>query len=302
MRNLIVKLVSNLAVIFLVFLASRIVLRSLPGDPLAALLEETGSQVDEAFFREIYSLGDPFFVALWNDVRAVTQGSFGVSLVSGEPIRSMLPDPLMRTLELSVATFFLSLILSLVLGLLAVRFRAMDRVCSFLGMTFAATPLVWIVPLFMIAFCFYLPIFDLDETIVLPAIVLAVSISSLWSRWIRDRVREQLTEGGSNSLESGARARGVPEWKILWKYGFRPVAGPLVAHFGTQFGFILTGSLVMENLFHRPGLGHLFIKAVLSRDYPVVEASILLSATFCIFGTSLGDSMRGWLDPREEKI
>ena len=135
----------------------------------------------------------------------------------------------------------------------------------------------------IVLFAVWIPIFPLGESVILPSITLSLGLAGVWSRLIRNRVRDSLAFGPATS----ARARGLPEWRITLKYGLGPVSGLLVAYLGSQFGILLGGAFVTEIIFDWRGLGSLWVSAVLRRDYPVVEA-----ATFVAASTILLES--GW--------
>ncbi len=109
-------------------------------------------------------------------------------------------------------------------------------------------------------------------------------------------MREVLENGSAQ----GARARGLPEWKILVKYGLAPASGSMIAYLGTQTGALLAGTFVTETIFNWPGMGTLMVDAVLIRDYPIVEITAFVTASFCVCGTLLGDLLRLRVDPRRE--
>ena len=123
---------------------------------------------------------------------------------------------------------------------------------------------------------------------------LALVFSGLWCRLIRSRVRETLQFGAAQ----GARARGIPEWKVTLKYGLAPASGALLAFLGTQAGGLLAGAFVVETIFDWPGMGSLLIESVLRRDYPVVEGAVFLAAFASLAGSALGDWLQASLDPR----
>ena len=139
-----------------------------------------------------------------------------------------------------------------------------------------------------------IPIFPAGNSIFLPALALAFGFSGIWARLIRQRVRETLEHGAA----PGARARGIPEWKVILKYGLAPASGALIAYLGTQFGALLGGTFVTEVIFDWPGMGLLLVDGVLHRDYPVVEATAFVGATVALLGNALGDWAQSKVDPR----
>ena len=143
-----------------------------------------------------------------------------------------------------------------------------------------------------------LPLFPVSGGLALPALTLSIPFSGLWSRLIRERVSETLRLGAA----PGARARGIPEWRVVIKYGLAPASGSLLAYLGTQFGALLGGAFVTEAIFDWPGLGSLLVDSVLRRDYPLVEAAVFAAAAASLLGSLFGDWAQTWIDPRRRSV
>lgn len=298
---MILRAFSLLLTLVVLFVASRYLIRTLPGDPFETILSETGTRIDPQLLREELGLDRPFLNALGTDVAQIIHGNWGLSLHSRQPILQELLPHFLATLELSALAMALGLTISLILGLSAnttthPKFRLWsDRACSQIGAIAIALPTPWVGPILIYVFAVLTPVAPVQGGLILPAIALSLGFVGFWSRWIRDRVHETLKIGSA----PGARARGVPEWKVLLKYGLAPSSGPMLAFLGTQAGSLLTGAFVTEAVFNRTGMGTWFIDAVLSRDYPVVEASVLVGGITCLLGTAIGDWMQWKIDPRK---
>lgn len=285
----------TLLLLLLVFASTRFLIRALPGDPLETLLAESGSSIPREHLAEQLGLNRPFLSSLWMDLKNWLHGDWGISLLSREPIAPLLKYRLLRTLVLTLYSLGLGLPVSIFLGLRAATRPCgwADRFCDLFGSFTAALPTPWIGPMLMILFAVWIPLVPIGAHWALPTMTLAVIFSGFWSRLIRVRVRDSLKHGSSQ----GARARGIPEWKVLLKYGLAPVAGPLLGYLGTQFGSWMAGAFVTEVIFNWKGMGMLLIEAVLRRDYPVVEAATFVSAAICILSNRFGD----WMQRRFER-
>ncbi len=296
MPHFIARLLTSLVLILLIFCASRGLVRALPGDPLETLLAESGTTIPAAELRIEMGLDRPFLEALMGDLERFAHGDLGKSLFSHEPVTQLLARRMVRTVQLTTLAFLFALTLSLSIGLVAAAHpgRKMDRFCTFYGALTAAFPTPWLGPLLLITFTAWIPIFPTGQNIFLPSLTLSIAFSGLWSRLIRERVRETLTLGAA----PGARARGLPEATVVIKYGLWPCSGALLAYLGTQFGALLAGAIVTEVIFDWRGMGSLFIEAVLKRDYPVIEAATFVSAAASFGGSMLGDWAQSWVDPR----
>ncbi|MCM2323542.1 MAG: ABC transporter permease [Oligoflexia bacterium] len=296
MRTVLSRTLTTVLLLATIFVASRAMVRALPGDPLETLVAESGTTIPIEELRRELSLDRPFLPALAEDVRRFSQGDFGTSLFSKKPVAPLLARSFNKTLQLALFALVLATLLAVPLGLLAAATPGgkADRACSWYGGLSAALPMPWLGPLLLVAFAVWLPIFPAGGHIALPALALAITVSGLWARLIRERVRETLQRGAA----PGARARGVPEWRVLVKYGLAPASGSLLAYFGTQVGGMLAGAFIVESVFDWDGLGSLLIDAVLRRDYPVIEAGTFLTAACSLIGTQLGDWLQFRFDPR----
>jgi peptide/nickel transport system permease protein len=289
-----------LLTVLAVFAGTRALVRWLPGDPLDTVVAETGSSLPREELRHELGLDRPFLAALAIDARKAARGDLGVSLFSRQPIGPLLGIRLGKTLELTLLALALGVAVSIGLGLAAAGGlpgapgRLADRLCTWNGALAAALPTPWIGPMLAYALAVRIPLFPLGGHVALPALTLALGFGGLWSRLIRERVRETLRLGSA----PGARARGLPEWKVVLKHGLAPAAGPLVAYLGTQFGALMAGAFVTEVIFDWPGMGSLLIDSVLRRDYPVIEAAVFVAASCSVLGTWLGDLGQDRLDPK----
>ncbi|MGK5082913.1 ABC transporter permease [Bdellovibrionota bacterium FG-1] len=290
------RLLWALAILLIIFASTRALIRALPGDPLETLITESGTTLSVEELRADLGLDRPFLPALAHDLSRAIQGDFGISLLSREPVAPLISKRLIKTFELTSLALVLTLLISIPLGLAAAtKPRGFwDRVCDFHGALTAALPTPWLGPILLILFAVKFPIFPAGQSVALPALTLALSFSGLWARLIRERVRDTLVRGSAD----GARARGLPEWKVLLKYGLAPTSGSLLAYLGTQWGVLLAGAFVTEVLFDWPGMGSLLVESVLKRDYPIVESATFVAAAASFFGTWAGDWAQSFVDPR----
>jgi peptide/nickel transport system permease protein len=301
------RLASFLFILLTVFVCSRAIVRSLPGDPVSTMLAETGTSIPPEALRKELHLDRPFFPAMVEDAQAALHGDLGRSLLSKEPVAPLLGERFLRSLWLTLFSVALGLAFSVTVGVLAASrdhgassrahraaARFCDRLCTGFGALAAAMPATWLGPILIWVLAVLIPLFPLGDHVALPALSLAFSFAGLWCRLVRERVRESLHTGAAR----GARARGIAEWKVLLKYGLVPVSGPLLAYLGTQVGAFLSTGFVTEVIFDYPGMGSLLVDAVLSRDYPIVEAAIFVGSLLALGGTWLGDWAQTRVDPR----
>lgn len=286
-----------------VFTLSRALVRALPGDPIQTLIEETGTQVATDELRARLGLDKPFFTSVAYDLSRALHGDLGRSVLSGAPVAPELAKRFTATLKLAFSALILGLTVSLILGVSACAYpgsslaAVCDKVCSVYGAFSAALPTAWTGPILLYFLAVAIPIFPLGGHIALPTLTISVSMAGVWSRLVRAQVRESLGRGGMFGPAASARARGVSEWVIALKYGLAPASGPLLAFLGTQGGALLGGAFISEIVFDWPGIGSYLVEAVLARDYPIVEAAIVVTASAALAGTALGDFAHDLVSP-----
>jgi ABC-type dipeptide/oligopeptide/nickel transport system permease component len=297
-KSFLLRLFSILILVLAIFLGSRALVRALPGDPIDTLIAESGTAISRDALVKEMGLDRPFFPAAFEDLKKALHGDLGTSLINKQPVLPLLITRFLRTFELAVTAFFLALLISLFIGINAANSPGsrIDSFCSWLGALSASLPTPWLGPMLIILFAIWIPIFPLGESLPLPALTLAFGLCGFWARLIRSRVRETLQLASAQA----ARGRGLPEWKVLVKYGLAPASGLLLAYFGTQFGALLAGAFITEVIFSWRGMGSLLVTSVLRRDYPIVEAAVFVTASCAIVGTALGDWARSLLEKREE--
>lgn len=263
--------------IFLVsWFASQLV-RMLPGDPIEFLLSEglvpaTREQLSAHFSQSgLFHWGNSFF--------------------SNEPTADLVWKALAKSLILGAVGMSMTAGFCLSIGIFAAYDRRTrwvrwcDSFCTALGTLTAAIPSPWLGPLLMWTLGIRLGWFELSGDWKLPSLCLALVASGFWVRFVRDQVRESLKSGSA----SGARARGVPEWRVLFVHGFFPASPAILAYFGSQVGAVLSGLYVIEIIFDWPGLGQLLTLSVLRRDYPVIQGALVVSSALCLLGTAIGN-------------
>ncbi len=300
---MIVRVFSFLLLLLIVFASARAMIRWLPGDPLETLMAESGTTASREVLRSELGLNRPYGEALFQDLKNGFHGDFGHSLFTRQPLAPELAKRFKKTMLLAFTALGLGLFFSLGLGLLAARTlydstlvtRAANQICTLHGALAAAMPTPWLGPILIDLFAVKIKIFPLGDALALPSLTLALGLSGFWSRLIRERVRESLKFGSAQ----GARARGIPEWKVMIKYGLAPVSGSLLAYLGTQIGALLGGAFLVEVIFDWPGMGSLLVDSVLRRDYPVVEMTVFLGAAVSLAGTALGDWAQTWIESKK---
>ncbi len=272
----------TLLLILLVFVSSRMLLRSLPGDPLETLIAETGTSLPREVLRHELGLDLPFWPSLAHDLK----NGLGKSITTGDPVLPTLLSRLINTILLSSSAMLAALAVALPVALLGAGQRA-ARIAVIL-------PTTWTGPLLLYLFGVLIPWVEVQGSSVLACLTLAIPLTGGWVRLIGMRVREETREPHFRT----ALGKGLSRPRALLKHALAPAAGALLAVLGTQWGALLGGTFIVETIFDLEGLGTTWIRAVLQRDYPMVEGATFIGASTCLLGVAMGDWLQSWWDPR----
>ncbi|WP_123347852.1 MULTISPECIES: glutathione ABC transporter permease GsiC [unclassified Enterobacter] len=280
MLNYIVKrLLGLIPTLLLVAVLVFLFVHMLPGDParLIAGPEADGQVV--ALVREQLGLDRPLYIQFWDYMTSVVQGDFGTSMVSRRPVVDEIASRFMPTLWLTVWSMLWAMLFGLAAGIAAAvwRNRWPDRLGMMLAITGISFPAFALGMLLMQIFSVelgWLPTVGADtwQHYILPSLTLGAAVAAVMARFTRASFVEVLNEDYMRT----ARAKGVSETWVVLKHGLRNAMIPVITMMGLQFGFLLGGSIVVEKVFNWPGLGRLLVDSVEMRDYPVIQAEVLL--------------------------
>jgi peptide/nickel transport system permease protein len=288
-------------VIFGVVTVTFFVLRLTAGDP-ARLMNPPGTP--ERIVQNVRAeLGTdrPLFAQYVEYLKGLLRGDLGVSFHGSQPVREEVMRALPNTVVLGALAILFSSILGTVLGIAAALRPngALDRAVLVFVSLGLATPNFWLAVVLVLIFTFqlgWLPAIDMTgpTSFVLPVATLSVTLTPILIRTVRQSFLETLGE----DFIRAARARGIPERRVLLVHGLKVAALPLVTLVGLQAGFVLAGSYVVEFIFNWPGLGKLTLDAVASRDFPVIQGGVLVAAGAFVVVNFLVDLLYAALDPR----
>ena len=308
-RYILARVIQAIPVLLIASVAVFFVLRLVPGDPASALAGENASQerVDE--IRKDLGLEGPVAVQYVHWLRRVATGDLGTSVLNGLAVRRLIGLAARPTIELALVAYPLALAIGIPLGAAA---GARPRSRWDLAAT-AYTTLAIGVPGFLTAIVMlwvfaieldWLPasgyVSLLDDPVqaalhlAMPAATLAVGLSAVLARYTRTAVSQALTQDYIRT----ARAKGLPERAVVMRHALRAALVPVVTVAALQVGQLLSGAVVVEQVFTRPGMGRLMVGAITGRDYPVVQGGLLvLVATFVLVNLA-ADILAGIADPR----
>lgn len=273
------RLLGLIPTLFIVAVLVFLFVHLLPGDPARLIAgPEADAQVIE-MVRSQLGLDKPLWSQFFSYMGNVLQGDFGTSLVSRRPVSEEIASRFMPTLWLTIASMVWAVLFGLAAGVIAAvwRNRWPDRLSMTLAVSGISFPAFALGMLLMQVFSVelgWLPTVGADswQHYILPSITLGAAVSAVMARFTRASFVDVL---GEDYIRT-ARAKGVSERWVVMKHALRNAMIPVVTMMGLQFGFLLGGSIVVEKVFNWPGLGRLLVDSVEMRDYPVIQAEVLL--------------------------
>ncbi|MEM6427792.1 MAG: ABC transporter permease [Deinococcota bacterium] len=287
-----------IGVSFLVFAAMYII----PGDAVDSMLAETGASAEDlARLRAQLGLDDPFWVQYGRFLSTMARGDLGTSLVNGRSVAEQVRTQLPATIELTLAALAVAVVLGLPLGILAAVKRGtwLDGLSMVIALVGVSMPNFWLGLLFIMLFSLRLGWFPVAGTggldhLVLPALTLGLSGTAVIARVSRSSLLEVL----SRDYMRTAKAKGLPPQRVINKHALRNALSTVLTLVGLQFGALLGGSVVVETVFGRQGIGFLTANAIQRGDFPLVQATVLLAALSFVIVNLLIDISYSLLDPR----
>jgi len=287
-------------VVTLVFL----LVRMLPGDPVDIMLGDRASPEDRAALRETLGLDRPMGEQYVTFLGNVTDGSLGTSFRRRDTtVASRIGEVFPATVLLAVCSLLVAWGVAVPLGSIAAvrRGSAWDKGASTVAVLGLAIPTIWLGPLLILLFGVelrWLPLPGDDaagaEALVLPSVTLGAALAAILTRQTRASMIDVLSE----QYVLAARARGVPRHRVVLKHALRNALLPVLTVGAVQLGALLSGTVIAEKIFERPGLGALFLQAVFDRDFPVVQGCVLVFAAIYVLVNLAVDLAYGAIDPR----
>jgi len=303
------RILAAVPVLFVVALLVFLLLRLTPGDPAAIIAGDMATPEQLARIREALGLTEPLHVQFVTWIGRLLSGDLGTSLISNTPVLTLISQRLEPTLSLAIVTMLLTILLAVPMGVIA-AWRHGSMVDNFV---MATSVLGFSVPVFVIGYILiqifaietrFLPVqgfkplgdgvVPFARHIVLPACTLATIYIALIARMTRASMLDVLGEDYVRT----ARAKGLSERTVLFRHALRNAAVPILTVIGTGFALMISGVVVTESVFNLPGLGRLTVDAILARDYPVIQALILLTSGIYVMINLIIDLSYAFLDPR----
>lgn len=297
MSRLISALFVILGVSCLVFLLIHLV----PGDPVELMLGESARPADREALRHALGLDQPVFAQLFNYLSNLVQFDLGTSIHQRQPISELLSARIPATVQLALVSLTVAIVIAVPLGYIAAvkRGSSWDHIAMGFSLFGVSIPNFWMGPLLILVFSLWLGWFPVSgkdglSSLVLPALTLGTAMAAILARMVRSTLLEVL---GEDYIRT-ARAKGLSEFQVIWKHGLRNAMLPVITLIGLQLGTLLGGAVITETVFSWPGIGQLTIESIQKRDYPVVQACILLVSLSYVVVNVLTDIVYAAIDPR----
>lgn len=302
-----------------------LVMHIAPGDPVEMYLQRhrqgfaTGRPFDpklEQAIRHRYGLDRPIPIQYVVWLRAVGQGDFGESFQYHKPVSSLIAERLPYTLQLTVLALLLGAFIGIAIGIISAvkQYSALDKTVTLSSLLVYSIPEFWLAVMLILLFGVTLRWLPLSQTrsldyllmstagkiadrlwhLVLPVTVLALGSAAGTARYMRNELLGVLNE----EYVIAARARGLPETRVVLRHALRNALVPIVTIYGMELPFLVGGAAVVEKIFAWPGMGALAVDAVSARDYPVIMATSMMAALLVVAGNLLADVMYAVVDPR----
>ena len=289
-------------VLFGVMLAVFSMLFLVPGDPVKIMLAEFVTTPDQiAQMRAQLHLDEPLLQQYGRFVAGALRGDLGTSIRSRRPVATEIGENVASTGGLALASMAVAVAIGVPLGLLAALFRNswLDVGSMVVALLGVSMPSFWLGLLLIFAFSLQLAWFpatgggDLVH-LVLPSITLGTIASAIIARLTRSSMLEVL---GQDYVRT-ARAKGLGAWSVVARHALKNALIPIITIFGLQFGNLLAGAVIVETVFGRPGLGRLIVGGILTKDFPLVQGTVLFVATAYVMINVLVDVAYAFADPR----
>jgi len=297
-RRLLQMIPITLGILTLIFSLIHLI----PGDPAIQIAGEGARPEDVQSIRKALGLDEPLWKQYVTYLTNLAKGDLGRSFRTNESVAKEIAARYPATIQLAMGSMFIALLVAFPLGIVSAIYRNswIDNVARFFALVGVSMPSFWFGPLLIIAFAINHPWFPVSgreggwRSIVLPSVTMGLALSAILTRMIRVSLAEELNQ----LYVTTAIAKGVTRSKAIFRHALKNALIPVITILALQFGSLLTGAIITEQIFSWPGLGRLLIQSITTRDYPQVQASILVIALTYIMVNFLSDLLYGVVDPR----
>lgn len=308
-RYILQRLIGMIVVMFLVVTIVFVIVRVTPGDPAAVMLGPEATQADIAQLRTQLGLDKALIVQYFYYLGQLIQGDLGQSIFLNQPVLSALADRAEPTFFLTLFAITIACVIALPIGIYAAYRRGsfIDQAATTIAMFAASIPSFWLGLILMQLFAVRFGLFPVsgyggpDATFIdrmwhlsLPAVALGLVSSALILRFTRASMLDVLNDDYVRT----ARAKGLNEKRVILKHALKNALIPIMTVIGLTIAVLISGAVVTETVFSLPGIGNLVVSAVLRRDYPVIQGTLLVIAAIYVLINFIIDMLYLLVDPR----
>ncbi len=305
------RIIMVIPVLFMVSVAVFLLVHLIPGDPIDYMFSqsELPNREMRAEIEKKLGLDKPLYLQYMNWIGKILRGDFGESINYGRSNFDLILERFPATLLLTIVASIVSVLIAIPAGVIAAIKR--NTPADYLAMVFAllgiSIPNFWLGILLILAFSLYLPLLPSSgyvasfadplgtlKSLLLPSITLGTGMAAIVARMTRSQMLEEI---GKEYVRT-ARAKGMPESMVIFKHTLKNALVPTITVIGLQFGRLLGGAVIVEYVFSWPGMGSLVVDAVYSRDYPLVQALVLVFALIFVSVNFVVDVLYKYLNPR----
>ncbi|MBS7538138.1 ABC transporter permease [Ancylobacter lacus] len=305
-RFILTRPLQFLPVVLGVSLITFVLVRLIPGDPARVLLGARATPTAIANIRAQYGLDEPIWLQYLYFLRNLAHGEMGTSIVFRIDVLDLIVTRIEPTVALVLASVLLSVLIAVPLAALAARNRGrpvdhLVRIVSTFGIGF---PPFWLGLMLILFLAVQVPLFPVSgygtsvgeklAHLVLPALTVALSLSTVLLR----SLRAAMIEGLKSDVATAARARGMPEGVVFWRHVLPNAVAPTINLLAVNVGWLIGSTVVVESVFALPGMGQLLVRAIFSRDYMVVQAIAMVFACATVLVNLAADIATVAVDPR----
>ena len=310
MIKIIVKRVLQLIPVLLITMSITFVItRVIPGNPAVSILGPQATAEDIAKMEERMGLNDPLPVQYINYIAGVFTGDLGTSYRYNQPVAGLILEKLPNTLVLALSSLVIALIIGVPVGILSAvkQYSIFDYTAMITALIGVSMPNFWLGLMLVLAFSVNLGWFpvlgmgslanglgDVISHIFLPAVCLSFGSMANFARISRSSMMEVIDQDYMKAV----RAKGIREWIVIIKHGFKNAMPPIVTVLGMRISSLMTGAIMVETIFSWPGIGRLIVEAINNNDYEMIQGSVLFMAVLYVLVNLAVDIVYLYINPK----
>jgi peptide/nickel transport system permease protein len=290
------SLLTLLVLSMLIFVVCR-----LTGDPVTLMLPDDASHEDVAQLRVALGLEKPLPVQYWLFLRSAVRGDFGRSIKGQVPVLDLIAERLPNSIKLAIVSLLITVILAFPLGVMAAvkKGTSLDTLANFIAVLGQSLPQFWVGIVFIQIFAVHLRWLPVAGTgslwhYILPGFTLGWFLVAGIMRLLRSSMLDVL----DSEFVKLARIKGVSGWSVVWKHALKNAVMPVLTFAAIYLAILITGAILVETVFAWPGIGQLTYQGIVYRDFPVIQAVVLLTAVIVVTVNFVVDITYAYLDPR----